>query len=136
MKTAITLAALLVTVTQGAHAQKTQSPAGEQQQAAKTGQATKTGQAKKTGQASKALADKAKSPGSKKDWDAAYEQLLRNDPDVRRKIKNGDATKAEVIAWMKGQTGGKKEPSNEKLITTRSWTSSKPDSASWSQTED
>ncbi len=59
---------------------------------------------------------------SEKDWDAAYEELLRNDDGVREKVKNGQATKADVIAWMKGQTqaGEKKSPdANSELATFR-----------------
>jgi hypothetical protein len=44
------------------------------------------------------------------DWDAAYEELLKKDSGVREKIKNGDATKEDVIAWLKenSKTSGKK----------------------------
>lgn len=42
------------------------------------------------------------------DWDAAYEKLIKNNPDVARKVENGDATKADVIAWMKRKAGGGK----------------------------
>ena len=42
------------------------------------------------------------------DWDAAYEKLIKNNPDVARKVENGGATKADVIAWMKRKAGGGK----------------------------
>ncbi|MEO1994515.1 MAG: hypothetical protein ABGZ17_04495, partial [Planctomycetaceae bacterium] len=45
----------------------------------------------------------AKQPQAKlqTDWDAAYEQLLRKNPEIREKVENGDATKQQIIAWMK-----------------------------------
>ena len=53
---------------------------------------------------------------SKADWDAAYERLLEADPGVRKKIESGQATKEDVINWLKNQKGGAakqlgKEPS-------------------------
>ena len=102
MKTTLTLATLLITITQGTQAQNSQSQVDSRQQA------------RKTDRTSRVEAGKAKSSGSNRKWNAAFEQLLKKDPDVRRKIENGDTTKAEVIAWMKGQTGEKKESSNEK----------------------
>ena len=42
---------------------------------------------------------------SKIDWDAAYERLLEADPSVRKKIENGQATKEDVINWLKNQKG-------------------------------
>ena len=54
------------------------------------------------------------------DWEQAYQQLLEKDPGVREKIENGQATKEDVIAWMKNQKGSGKEkeaagPSDEEL---------------------
>jgi len=48
----------------------------------------------------------AKQPPAKlqKDWDAAYEQLLKKNPEIREKVENGDATKQQVIAWMKDRS--------------------------------
>ena len=46
---------------------------------------------------------------SKVDWDQAYQQLLEKDPGVREKIENGQATKEDVIAWMKNQKSSGKE---------------------------
>lgn len=52
---------------------------------------------------------------SKADWDAAYERLLESDEGVRKKIDSGQATKEDVINWLKNQKGdaakqlGKKE---------------------------
>ncbi len=37
------------------------------------------------------------------DWDAAYEALLKKDPGVKAKVDGGQATKEDVIAWMKSQ---------------------------------
>lgn len=42
---------------------------------------------------------------SKIDWDAAYERLLEADPGVRKKIESGQATKEDVINWLKNQKG-------------------------------
>lgn len=39
------------------------------------------------------------------DWEAAYEKLLSSDPAVREKIEAGQATKEDVIQWMKMQKG-------------------------------
>ncbi len=57
---------------------------------------------------------------SEVDWEQAYQQLLEKDPGVREKIENGQATKEDVIAWMKNQKGSGKEkevagPSDEDL---------------------
>lgn len=46
----------------------------------------------------------------------AYEKLLREDPSVRRKVERGDATKEQVIEWLR-QGGGRRraaKPSGEK----------------------
>lgn len=42
---------------------------------------------------------------SEKDWEAAYQRLLKKEPGVREKVESGGATKAEVIEWMKSQAG-------------------------------
>ena len=42
---------------------------------------------------------------SKIDWDAAYERLLEADQGVRKKIESGQATKEDVINWLKNQKG-------------------------------
>ena len=42
---------------------------------------------------------------SKIDWDAAYERLLEADQGVRKKIESGQATKEDVINWLKKQKG-------------------------------
>ncbi len=57
---------------------------------------------------------------SEVDWEKAYEQLLEKDPGVREKIENGQATKQDVIEWMKNQKGSGKDkevagPSEEEL---------------------
>ena len=54
------------------------------------------------------------------DWEKAYEQLLEKAPEVREKIENGQATKQDVIEWMKNQKGSGKDkevagPSEEEL---------------------
>lgn len=41
-------------------------------------------------------------------WEARYEQLLKERPDIRRKVESGDASKADVIAWMKEGGEGEK----------------------------
>ena len=49
------------------------------------------------------------------DWDALYEQLLKKDPEIRKKVENGDATKQQVIAWMKTQgSASRKKNTSEK----------------------
>ena len=35
------------------------------------------------------------------DWDRIYEEALESNADIRRKIEQGQATKAEVIEWLK-----------------------------------
>ena len=40
------------------------------------------------------------------DWDAAYEKLLASNPDIRKKVEDGGATKEEVIAFLKQKFGG------------------------------
>ncbi|MEO1618644.1 MAG: PQQ-binding-like beta-propeller repeat protein [Planctomycetota bacterium] len=37
------------------------------------------------------------------DWDAAYEALVKKDPDVKAKVDSGQATKEDIIAWLKSQ---------------------------------
>ena len=45
---------------------------------------------------------------SDRDWDKAYEQLLKNSPGLRQKVASGGATREQVIAWMKQREGGDK----------------------------
>lgn len=64
--------------------------------------------------------DKKTAGTSDVDFEKAYQQLLEKDPGVREKIENGQATKEDVIAWMKNQKGSGKEkeaagPSDEEL---------------------
>ncbi len=40
-----------------------------------------------------------------KDWDSAYEKLLKDNPVIREKVESGDATKAQVIEFLKGKMG-------------------------------
>ena len=35
------------------------------------------------------------------DWDRIYEEALESNADIRRKIEQGQATKAEVVEWLK-----------------------------------
>ena len=42
-----------------------------------------------------------------KDWDAVYEKLLKDNPAIREKVESGDATKAQVIEFLKGRMGPK-----------------------------
>ena len=64
--------------------------------------------------------DKKTAGTSDVDFEKAYQQLLEKDPGVREKIENGQATKEDVIAWMKNQKGSGKEkeaagPTDEEL---------------------
>jgi len=52
--------------------------------------------------------DKTPAGKSDTDWEKAYQQLLQKDPGVREKIENGQATKEDVIAWMKNEKGDAK----------------------------
>ena len=71
----------------------------------------------KSGKGKEVSKTKAKqSAGNKKntgtsevDWEQSYQQLLEKNPGVREKIENGQATKQDVIAWMKNQKGSGKE---------------------------
>ena len=38
-------------------------------------------------------------------WESAYERLLEADPSVQKKIESGQATKEDVINWLKNQNG-------------------------------
>ena len=60
------------------------------------------------------------------DWEAAYEKLLSADPAVREKVEAGQATKEDVIKWMKMQQGkvadlgsGKKSSSKDSVSKDR-----------------
>jgi len=46
--------------------------------------------------------------GTERDWDKAYEQLLKNSPELRKKVASGGATKEQVIAWLKQRGAGAK----------------------------
>lgn len=48
------------------------------------------------------------------DWDAEYKQLLESDPGVREKIESGQATREDVIQWMKRTRGETKTPVDQK----------------------
>ena len=50
---------------------------------------------------SSAAGDKKTAGTSDADFEKAYQQLLEKAPGVREKIENGQATKEDVIAWMK-----------------------------------
>ena len=45
---------------------------------------------------------------SKDKWDQAYEKLLKERPDIAEKVESGNATKEDVIAWMKEKKSGQK----------------------------
>lgn len=47
------------------------------------------------------------------DWDAAYEQLLESDPGVLKKIESGQATKEDVIRWLKETRGAEIEEDSQ-----------------------
>ncbi|MCP4942408.1 MAG: hypothetical protein GY924_10590 [Planctomycetaceae bacterium] len=70
--------------------------------------------------ANQSAGNKKTTKKSEVDWEQAYQQLLEKDPRVREKIENGQATKEDIIAWMKNQKGSGKEkeaagPSDEEL---------------------
>ncbi len=46
-----------------------------------------------------AIGDDSKAKAT--DWEKAYEQLLLDRPDIRKKVEIGGASKDDVIAWMK-----------------------------------
>ena len=53
--------------------------------------------------------------GEAETWEQKYEALLENDPDVRKKVESGGASKNDVIAWLKlmageGKTGKASKP--------------------------
>lgn len=56
------------------------------------------------------LADRSASgdkAGQEQDWDAIYEKLLKTNPEVRKKVEDGKATKQDVIRYLKMRVGGK-----------------------------
>ena len=70
--------------------------------------------------ANQSAGNKKNTGKSEVDWEQAYQQLLEKDPGVREKIENGQATKQDVIDWMKNQKGSGKGkevagPSEEEL---------------------
>ena len=70
----------------------------------KAGKLTKT-QAAELWQAMVGAGGKTANADSKEtDWDAAYEQLLKKDAGVKAKVDSGQATKEDVIAWLKAQS--------------------------------
>ena len=78
------------------------------------------GKGKEVSKTSQSAGNKKSTKTSEVDWEQAYQQLLEKDPGVREKIKNGQATKEDVIEWMKNQKGSGKEkesagPSDEEL---------------------
>ena len=48
------------------------------------------------------------------DWDRKYKSLLKERPDIRKKVETGGATKEDVIAWMK--KGGDKMKKKAKSL--------------------
>ena len=78
------------------------------------------GKGKEVSKTNQSAENKKTTKKSEVDWEQAYQQLLEKDPRVREKIENGQATKEDVIAWMKNQKGSGKEkeaagPSDEEL---------------------
>jgi outer membrane protein assembly factor BamB len=43
------------------------------------------------------------------DWDEVYEKLIQSDAEVRKKVEDGDATKEQVIEWLKSLHSEKDE---------------------------
>jgi len=39
------------------------------------------------------------------DWQKKYQQFLKNNPSIRKKVKNGEATREEVIEYLKLTSG-------------------------------
>ena len=52
---------------------------------------------------------------SEVDWDAVYERLLESDEVVRKKIDSGQATKEDVINWLRNQKGEAVQPLSKNL---------------------
>ncbi len=80
----------------------------------------KSGKGKEVSKTNQSAGNKKTTKKSEVDWEQAYQQLLEKDPRVREKIENGQATKEDIIAWMKNQKGSGKEkeaagPSDEEL---------------------
>ena len=46
------------------------------------------------------------------DWESKYEKLLQSDPAVRQKVEDGQATKKEIIQWLKSK--GSQEDESQK----------------------
>ena len=44
---------------------------------------------------------------SSTDWEKRYKQLLRSDPAIREKVESGNATKEQVIEWLKSESSSK-----------------------------
>lgn len=57
---------------------------------------------------------------SSTDWEKRYKQLLRSDPAIREKVESGNATKEQVIEWLKSE-GSSKE--RKKKSTESDWDS-------------
>ena len=55
-----------------------------------------------------AASDKKPPKKESVDWEKAYQRLLKTNPAVKQKVDNGDATKEQVIAWLKKNRQGKK----------------------------
>lgn len=47
------------------------------------------------------------------DWEQKYQQLLKDRPEIRKKVESGGATKEQVINWMK-QGGDRQKPKGGK----------------------
>ncbi|MEC8474301.1 MAG: hypothetical protein VXZ38_06620 [Planctomycetota bacterium] len=60
------------------------------------------------------------------DWNEAYQKLLSADPAVRKKVENGQATKAEVIKWLMAQS--KENGATEKDFKIQKKGAKKPES--------
>lgn len=53
------------------------------------------------------------SPSDTKQWEKKYDQLLKDRPEIRKKVESGGATKEQVIAWLK-RGGDRKKSSGGK----------------------
>ena len=65
--------------------------------------------AKEASDDTKIATNAKKGNGKEIDWDAAFEEFLKKDSGARKKFEDGQATKEEIIAWMKSQLGGAKK---------------------------
>ncbi len=64
-------------------------------------------------------------------WEAKYKQLLKQRPDIRKKVETGNATKEDVIQWMK--KGGDRERKKDRYY---GWKVAAKDPREFNQTQE